>query len=225
MSPPQAPLPRDKPRFALSSHQRKEIARTWRFFISGRFLTTICTSRYQKMYIKSYHNQDLGIKEVISHRKSLESGLHSAWWESLQSTTKPTQRCWNSFQGWIFWQTNLLINDQASTATPWPSCYNTHFLCNNTKLLTNWQEKTLAHVSLLLLDHNSNLWTPNLAIFTLRNVWLFQMFTKTKHHSKTQKLEGDNGDGPFPPFFDSGFIFLILILCCIALISGITTSD
>ena len=41
--------------------------------------------------------------------------------------------------------------------------------------------------------------------------------------------DGDNnssdGDGPFPPFFDSGFIFLILIWCCIALISGITTSD
>ena len=35
-------------------------AKSWKFFISGRFLHRICTSRYKKMYIKANQDQILG---------------------------------------------------------------------------------------------------------------------------------------------------------------------
>ena len=63
----------------------------------------------------------------------------------------------------------------------------THSICNNTRcsITDNWNTWTRFT---LLADHNSNLWTPDLAILTKQT---FDCFKVYQHLSKTQKLEGD----------------------------------
>ena len=95
--------------------------------------------------------------------------------------------------------TNLscLINDQLafSAAFPWPSCYNTHFLCNNTRMLSHWPILTLGSRFTLLVDQNSKPLTTKPCYFNRTKRLTVSKVCKTKHHSKTQEydvLEGDN---------------------------------
>ena len=116
----------------------------------------------------------------------------------MQSTTQTyTKLLRNLSRGEYSKEPTCLINDQPafSAGTPWPSCLNTHLSAKYQKVLTNWPKEHLLTIHFYFLTRNSNHWTQNLAILTRQNVWLFQKFTKSKHHSKTQlwKVTGTKG--------------------------------
>ena len=67
---------------------------------------------------------------------------------------------------------------KARPSAAWPQpLYNWHLFCKNTRMLNNWQQKHLDHVSLyfstrILTNEHQTLQ------FFIRKVWLFQLLTK-----------------------------------------------
>ena len=92
---------------SLSSHQW-ETQENFRLVFQGRF-QRICTSRYKKMIKISMIKHILGINQDIGSPKRVGSpGYQCLTRECVLSSTKPSQRQWQSFQVCIFHQTNLL---------------------------------------------------------------------------------------------------------------------
>ena len=116
---------RDKPSFALSSHQERSrrVPDILYFSDSPR----ICTSRYKKLYIKSYHYQDLGIKEMMNSPKEFGYGVSQCLTREYAVCNQTYTKMLGIFPG-VNTKPTCLINNQPafSAGTPWPSCLNTH---------------------------------------------------------------------------------------------------
>ena len=69
------------------------------------------------------------------------------------------------------------------------TCSAKYQMFNHWQILTHWSRFTFTSWQ------NSNQLTPNLAILTLQNVWLFQMFTKKPNTIPNSTLEGDTPRG------------------------------
>ena len=134
LSPPQASLAVINPKIPILASRDRQFPDLYFRAIQQM----ICTSRYKNMYIKSsesksWHKRDHWLTERVwrpglsvpdERVNSPQPNLHKVVGKSFQGAYKTNLSC--------------SINDQLafSAAFPWPSCYNTHFLCNNTKLST-----------------------------------------------------------------------------------------
>ena len=88
----------DEPPDFLPIHASVKVGQSSPDLYFRRFLDTICTSRYQKMYIKSMIKAlFLAYEETLTHQTELGLGGYQCQTRVWSPTTKPSQSSWRIF--------------------------------------------------------------------------------------------------------------------------------
>ena len=150
-------------------------------------------------------NQILGINETISHRKELGDGRYQVPDGVVLSIwPEPTQSSWQINPG-VYILPNKpadiwpkLDSAQLSSSHVQPD---TLVLQNTRKFLTICQMEHFDHVSLLLLDQNSNHWHQTYQFYWTNCLTVSIVTKEIKRRSKTQEFDVLESDIPVQQVF------------------------